>query len=74
MASFGVVLDGCFARVDIRIPFRNMGQFATPAEFHQQMPTNQVRQTRTVLNRGVILDRPGRLKFGAQEEITDLFE
>jgi hypothetical protein len=60
--------------MDIRSSRRNVGQLVSVTEFDQEVPAEQVGQTRTVLDRGMILDWPGWLKFGAEEEFTDLCE
>ena len=51
-----------------------MSQLVTVAILDQQMPANQIRQTRTVFEAIVPGYRAAWLKFGACEEITDLLK
>ena len=51
-----------------------MGQIITAAKLNQQMPANQIRQTRTMLEALVPGRRATWRKFGASEEITDLLK
>ncbi len=51
-----------------------MGQVLASAVLHQQMPANEIRQTRAVLKAIVSGHRAAGLKFGPSEEIANLFE
>ena len=56
------------------LPSRNMSQLLSAAVLHQQMPANQIRQSRTVLEAIVSRDRATRFKFDAGEEIAHLLQ
>ena len=51
-----------------------MGQIIAAAVLHQQMPANQIRQTRTMLKALVPGHGATWLKFGACKEIPDLLK
>jgi hypothetical protein len=56
------------------IRHRDVRQFASPAVLNQQVPTNQIRHTGTVLKAVVSSDRAAWLKFGSSEEIAHLLK
>jgi hypothetical protein len=51
-----------------------MSQLGTAATLHQQMPADEIRQTRAGLQAIVSDDRAARSKFNLREEITDLLK
>ncbi|MEK7764377.1 MAG: hypothetical protein AAB433_22620 [Nitrospirota bacterium] len=51
-----------------------MRQVLSLAVLHQQVPTNQIRHTRTVLQAIVPGHRAAWFKFGSSEEIADLLK
>lgn len=51
-----------------------MGQVVTLAELHQQMPADQIRHTRTMLEAIMPGHRAAWFKFGSSEEISDLLK
>ena len=52
----------------------SMSHFVTAAILHQQVPTDQIRQTRTVLEAIMSDNRSTWSKFGVREELADLFK
>jgi hypothetical protein len=51
-----------------------MPQLVTAAVLHQQVPANQIRHTRTVIEASVSDDRATGCKLGTSEEIADLLK
>src|ERR1051325_3895732 len=66
-------LFGCHLGLSfLLMPSRDMCQLIAPAVLHQQMPTDQIRQTRAMLEAIVAGYRATRFKFDTGEEFTDL--
>ena len=52
----------------------HVGQVLAPAVRHQQMPANEIRQTRAGLGAIMSNNRATRFKFDTSEEIADIHE